>query len=382
MTVIKGPYPVFMGADGTPIENGKIYIGDPGLDPKTNQKAVYWDAAMTNLVTQPMTTVAGVIQNSGAAAVAYTTGDYSISVYDSNDQLVETRLSHEVSETGAGLDPGDDDTFKVADGGAFVDREISNWAQSLVASGSYDVGAIHLKLTGAIREISSSITLASNDRSKVIVATADLTINVPVGSTLATSANAGWWCTIRGSGGNATVVPASGTIDGKSSILVADGSSVELFVSPNGAHFTLATSPSSPVEFTPRLTDEADTMLTTGQLYGSYTVEGMICTVDFHCRNVSPGTITSGTPIVLNDLPFKVAKVFPNSLPYFGLLDVIGGRYFGGVYVEAPAVASRRVDLLYHAGNSYGPLQPADHFDLTTGTRFAVGGSFKYEIAP
>jgi len=30
------PYPSFFELDGTPLNNGNVYIGDPGVDPQAN----------------------------------------------------------------------------------------------------------------------------------------------------------------------------------------------------------------------------------------------------------------------------------------------------------------------------------------------------------
>ena len=44
---IKNPLPTFTDIDGTPLENGHIYIGTSGLNPITNPLQAYWDEALT-----------------------------------------------------------------------------------------------------------------------------------------------------------------------------------------------------------------------------------------------------------------------------------------------------------------------------------------------
>jgi len=51
---ITSPYPVFFDKDGTPLENGSIYIGQPNLNPETSPVTVYWDEALTQPAAQPI----------------------------------------------------------------------------------------------------------------------------------------------------------------------------------------------------------------------------------------------------------------------------------------------------------------------------------------
>lgn len=78
------PRPAVTGLDGLPLNEGYLYFGQPDLDPQGNPKTVYWDAAQTLPVAQPLRTLYGRVWNAGTPALLYTTGNYSIRVLDKN----------------------------------------------------------------------------------------------------------------------------------------------------------------------------------------------------------------------------------------------------------------------------------------------------------
>lgn len=65
------PYPVFTGLDGMPLNNGRIYVGTAGLDPVTNQVALYWDDALTIAASQPVATSGGYAIRNGSPGVLF-----------------------------------------------------------------------------------------------------------------------------------------------------------------------------------------------------------------------------------------------------------------------------------------------------------------------
>jgi hypothetical protein len=71
-------FPIFTDIDGQPLEAGDIYIGVTGLDPITNPINVYWNAALTQLATQPIKTRGGYPLNGAAIGRLYVGSDYSI----------------------------------------------------------------------------------------------------------------------------------------------------------------------------------------------------------------------------------------------------------------------------------------------------------------
>lgn len=82
------PYPIFTDIDGSPIENGYIWIGQANLDPQTFPITAYWDAALTITATQPIRTIGGYPSNAGTPDMLYTNSDFSIRVMDKNGTVV------------------------------------------------------------------------------------------------------------------------------------------------------------------------------------------------------------------------------------------------------------------------------------------------------
>lgn len=87
------PYDTLTGVDGLPLDQGYIYIGMPNLDPKTNPMTVYWDAALTQPVNQPIRTLNGRVWNAGSIALIYAASNYSVQVLDKNQAQVLLALS-------------------------------------------------------------------------------------------------------------------------------------------------------------------------------------------------------------------------------------------------------------------------------------------------
>lgn len=85
---IQPPYPIFTEADGSPLENGFVYIGTANLDPVANPIAVYWDAALTVPAAQPIRTLNGYPSRNGTPARLYVGSDYSIRVNDAKGVTV------------------------------------------------------------------------------------------------------------------------------------------------------------------------------------------------------------------------------------------------------------------------------------------------------
>ena len=96
---ITGPYPIFTDLDGTPLDDGYIYIGDANDDPETNPQQVYWDANLTIPATQPIRTSNGYAYRNGTPALIYTSGDFSITIRNKRNEFVL------YSPVGYGFDP-------------------------------------------------------------------------------------------------------------------------------------------------------------------------------------------------------------------------------------------------------------------------------------
>lgn len=86
---IQVPFPVFNDRDGQPLDNGYIWIGQQNLAPQVNPVNVYFDAALTQPVAQPLRTINGYISNAGTPAQVYVDGvNFSILVQDSKGSMV------------------------------------------------------------------------------------------------------------------------------------------------------------------------------------------------------------------------------------------------------------------------------------------------------
>ena len=89
MYQVASPFQMFCDEDGSPINNGKIYVGTVGLNPVTNPIAVYWDEAGTIPAAQPIKVSGGVPMRQGTPARIYLSADdYSLSLYDQKGGLV------------------------------------------------------------------------------------------------------------------------------------------------------------------------------------------------------------------------------------------------------------------------------------------------------
>lgn len=92
---IEQPYPQFTDVDGTPLEDGQIYIGIPGQNPETNPIAIYWDAAATLPAAQPVRTIDGYVYRGGTPASIYIPfgSSYSITVKNKKGNVVYSSLN-------------------------------------------------------------------------------------------------------------------------------------------------------------------------------------------------------------------------------------------------------------------------------------------------
>lgn len=95
---VLAPYPTFFDAAGLALENGYIYIGQPGFEARTTPKASFFDVGLTI----PTGTASGAairtkggfpINNSNAPAMFYVDGDFSISICDRNGVLLYSAIS-------------------------------------------------------------------------------------------------------------------------------------------------------------------------------------------------------------------------------------------------------------------------------------------------
>jgi len=127
-TLVAPPIPIFTDSDGSPLENGKIYIGTQFLNAETSPQQTFWDSALTIPATQPIRTRGGYPWYGGSPALIYVASDYSISVRNKNDVQIMSNLNaatltpsallamiKTVDGTGSGLDADLLDGFHAAD---------------------------------------------------------------------------------------------------------------------------------------------------------------------------------------------------------------------------------------------------------------------------
>jgi hypothetical protein len=113
-TSIQTPFPLFTDIDGQPLEQGQVWLGVSGLAPIANPITAYWDAALTQVVTQPVTTRGGYPMNGASVGRLYVNSDYSI--------LIRNRNGYEVLSASSALERLDSSliTFIQAGAGAVV----------------------------------------------------------------------------------------------------------------------------------------------------------------------------------------------------------------------------------------------------------------------
>lgn len=88
---IASPFQQFFERDGSPLDNGFIYVGTANLNPETNPLTVYFDDALTIPAAQPLRTLNGYIVRNGTPARLYTSQeDFSLTVREKNNVLVYT----------------------------------------------------------------------------------------------------------------------------------------------------------------------------------------------------------------------------------------------------------------------------------------------------
>jgi hypothetical protein len=99
LTQVTGPYPIFTDLDGSPLDDGYLYIGAINDDPEQNPIQVFFDANLTIPATQPIRTNNGYAYRNGTPALLYTGGEFSITIRNKRNEFVL------YSPIGYGFDP-------------------------------------------------------------------------------------------------------------------------------------------------------------------------------------------------------------------------------------------------------------------------------------
>jgi hypothetical protein len=94
MLQVQTPYQQFFDLDGTPLDNGSIYIGVLGQNPETNPIAIFWDEAGAIPAQQPLKTSNGYAVRSGTPSLVFASDEnYSLTVKDTHGRIVVTTSS-------------------------------------------------------------------------------------------------------------------------------------------------------------------------------------------------------------------------------------------------------------------------------------------------
>lgn len=93
MLQIASPFQQIFDTDGSPLDNGYIYIGTANANPEVSPISLWWDDAGTIPAAQPIRTQNGYIVRNGTPARVYTSQeDYSLTVKNRNGVVVLTVL--------------------------------------------------------------------------------------------------------------------------------------------------------------------------------------------------------------------------------------------------------------------------------------------------
>ncbi len=149
------PFLVFPDSDGTPLENGQIFIGQPGFEARSTPKASFFDTAQTiptgTATGAAIRTMGGFPARNGSPAMFYVDGDFSISVLDRNGVLLYSALNTTLAinlgaiTTGPILAP---DGNIVAVGLGFISEANTGWIRSSAGTVQYIVqGAVVAQMT-------------------------------------------------------------------------------------------------------------------------------------------------------------------------------------------------------------------------------------------
>jgi hypothetical protein len=89
---IREPIAVYTDTDGTPLEDGYIFIGVEGLNPKTNPLQAYWDVDLTVPATN-IRTKGGYASNNGTPGRLFVSAEYSILVKNKAGEIIYSILT-------------------------------------------------------------------------------------------------------------------------------------------------------------------------------------------------------------------------------------------------------------------------------------------------
>ncbi|QVJ07695.1 hypothetical protein L7H23_01250 [Sphingopyxis sp. BSN-002] len=110
---LDNPFPLFLAPDGTPLQNGYVYMGEAGKDPESYPLDTYWNEALSITAEQPFRTRGGYIVDGANTAFVFAAGDdYSLRVRDASGG--EVLYFSSVAVAGQQFQPLDSDLTAIA----------------------------------------------------------------------------------------------------------------------------------------------------------------------------------------------------------------------------------------------------------------------------
>jgi hypothetical protein len=92
MIAVQTPYTQFFATDGSPLDNGYLYIGLVSQNPETAPAQVFWDFAGTQPAAQPIRLLNGYPARDGTPTPVFTPEDYSFTVKNARGGIEYTSL--------------------------------------------------------------------------------------------------------------------------------------------------------------------------------------------------------------------------------------------------------------------------------------------------
>ncbi len=178
---VLAPYEFFTDLNGTALEAGKIYVGEVGLDPRSNPVSIFTDDALTVPIAQPVRTIAGIPDGNGTPVELFVDGEYSIAVDDKNNVQIFAILDPSFSASASLPLSGGTMSGEINMGG----NKITNLAngtdpQDVVSLLQMDTGdALRLLLTGGT--LTGDLTIDKTTPKLILSATSTDEASVEIG---------------------------------------------------------------------------------------------------------------------------------------------------------------------------------------------------------